>query len=78
MIPDDGRSISRNVSKNNMIQDMINSDNMNSTESTIPNIFKTAATCSPLLKLSMMDWDSLNRWSSVELRSIANNQDQPG
>ena len=26
--------------KNNMIQDMINSDNMNSTESTIPNIFK--------------------------------------
>ena len=24
-----------------MIQDMINSDNMNSTESTIPNIFKT-------------------------------------
>ena len=25
--------------KNNMIQDMINSDNMNSTESTIPNIF---------------------------------------
>ena len=27
--------------KNNMIQDMINSDNMNSTESTIPNIFKT-------------------------------------
>ena len=25
----------------NMIQDMINSDNMNSTESTIPNIFKT-------------------------------------
>ena len=29
--------------KNNMIQDMINSDNMNSTESTIPNIFKTCA-----------------------------------
>ena len=26
--------------KNNMIQDMINSDNMNSTESAIPNIFK--------------------------------------
>ena len=25
--------------KNNMIQDMINSNNMNSTESTIPNIF---------------------------------------
>ena len=25
-----------------MIQDMINSDNMNSTESTIPNIFKTS------------------------------------
>ena len=27
--------------KNIMIQDMINSDNMNSTELTIPNIFKT-------------------------------------
>ena len=27
--------------KNNMTQDMINSDNMNSTESTIPNIFKS-------------------------------------
>ena len=26
--------------KNNMIQDMINSNNVNSTESTIPNIFK--------------------------------------
>ena len=25
---------------------------------------KAAATCSPLLKLSMMDWDSINRWSS--------------
>ena len=32
---------SRNVAKNNMIQGMISSDNMNSTESTIPNIFKT-------------------------------------
>ena len=39
-MPDNGRSISRNVAKSNMIQDMINSDNMNSTESTIPNIFK--------------------------------------
>ena len=27
-----------------MIQDMIDSDNMNSTESTIPNIFKTIKT----------------------------------
>ena len=27
---------------NNMIQDMINSDNMNSTESTIPNILKSS------------------------------------
>ena len=27
--------------KSNMIQDIINSDNMNFTESTIPNIFKT-------------------------------------
>ena len=27
--------------KANMIQDMINADNMNLTESTIPNIFKT-------------------------------------
>ena len=38
---------------------------------TLPNAFsmsrKTATTCSPLLKLSMMDWDSLNRWSSVDL-----------
>ena len=39
--PDDGRSISQNVAKNNMIQDMINSNTMNSTESAIPNIFKT-------------------------------------
>ena len=23
---------------------------------------KAATTCSPLFKLSMMDWDSLNRW----------------
>ena len=37
-LPDDGRSISQHVTKDNMIQDMINSDNMNSTESTIPNI----------------------------------------
>ena len=36
-LPDDGRRISP---KNNMIQDMINSNNMNSTEATIPNIFK--------------------------------------
>ena len=28
---------------------------------------KAATTCSPLLKLSMMDWDSLKRWSSVDL-----------
>ena len=28
---------------------------------------KAATTCSPLLKLSMMAWDSLNRWSSVDL-----------
>ena len=28
---------------------------------------KAATTCSPLLKLSIMDWDSLNRWSSVDL-----------
>ena len=28
---------------------------------------KAAITCSPLLKLSMMDWDSLNRQSSVDL-----------
>ena len=28
---------------------------------------KAATTCSPLLKLSIMDWDSLKRWSSVDL-----------
>ena len=28
---------------------------------------KATTTCSPLLKLSMMDWDSLKRWSSVDL-----------
>ena len=28
---------------------------------------KAATTCSPLLKLSIMDWDSLKRWSSVYL-----------
>ena len=28
---------------------------------------KAATTCSPLLKLSMMDWDSPHRWSSVDL-----------
>ena len=28
---------------------------------------KQLITCSPLLKLSMMDWDSLNRLSSVDL-----------
>ena len=28
---------------------------------------KSATTCHPLLKISMMDWDSLNRWSSVDL-----------
>ena len=43
-------------------------------ESIVPNIIKSfstsrkaATTCSPLLKLSMMDWDSLKRWSSVDL-----------
>ena len=40
-LPDDVRSIFETSPKNNMIQDMINSDNMNSTESIIPNIFKT-------------------------------------
>ena len=34
-------SLEMSPKKNNMIEDMINSDNMNSTESTIPNIFKT-------------------------------------
>ena len=37
---------------------------------TLSNAFSTsrkaATTCSPLLKPSMMDWDSLNRWSSVD------------
>ena len=28
---------------------------------------KAATTCSPLLKISMMDWDSLKRWSSVDI-----------
>ena len=28
---------------------------------------KAATTCSPLLKLSIMDWDSLKRWSSVDV-----------
>ena len=28
---------------------------------------KATTTCSPLLKLSMMNWDSLNMWSSVDL-----------
>ena len=53
-LPDDGRSISRNVATKNIIQDMINSDNMNSTESTIPNVFKTerwvGVTCIPVFK----------------------------
>ena len=31
---------------------------------------KAATTCSPLLKLSMMDWDSLNRWSLVDLAPL--------
>ena len=38
---------------------------------TLSNAFSTsrkaATTSSPLLKLSMMGWDSLNRWSSVDL-----------
>ena len=28
---------------------------------------KAATTCSPLLKVSMMDWDGLKRWSSADL-----------
>ena len=28
---------------------------------------KAATTCSPLLKLSMMDWDSLKRFPSVDI-----------
>ena len=28
---------------------------------------KAATTCSPLLKLSMMDWDSLKIWSLVDV-----------
>ena len=42
-------------------------------ESVVPNIAKAfltsrkaATTCSPLLKLSMIDWDSLKRWSLVD------------
>ena len=39
-MPDGGRSISRNVAKNIMIQDMLNSENsMNTAESTNTNIF---------------------------------------
>ena len=38
---------------------------------TLSNAFSTsrkaATTCSSLLKLSLMDWDSLNRWSLVDL-----------
>ena len=38
---------------------------------TLSNAFSTsrkaATICSPLLKLTMMDWDSLNRWSLVDL-----------
>ena len=30
-------------------------------------IKKVATACSPLLNLSMMDWDRLKRWSSVDL-----------
>ena len=43
-LPDDEENISRNIAKNNMIQEKINSDNMNSTELTIPNIFKIKKT----------------------------------
>ena len=28
---------------------------------------KAATTCSPLLRFSRVDWDSLNRWSLVDL-----------
>ena len=38
--------------KNNIIQDMINSDHMNSTESTIPNIFKIIVTYCAFEKLT--------------------------
>ena len=38
---------------------------------TLSNAFSTsrkvATMCSPLLKLSIMDWDNLKRWSSVDL-----------
>ena len=36
-----GETSLETLPKNNMIQDMINSDNMNSTDSIIPSIFKT-------------------------------------
>ena len=32
-----------------------------------PTSRKAATACSPLLKLSMIDWDSLKSWSSVDL-----------
>ena len=44
---------------------------------TLSNAFSTsrkaATTCSPLLKLSMIDWGSLNRWSSVDLALLKPN-----
>ena len=40
-LPDDGGSISQNVTENIMVQDMVNAENsMNTTESTNTNIFK--------------------------------------
>ena len=47
--------------KNNMIQDMINSDNMNSTESTILNIFLTK---------DSFDKDLLNKNLKLELSEL--------
>ena len=35
---------------------------------------KAATTCSPLLKLSIMDWDSLKRWSLVDLALLKPDQ----
>ena len=56
-----------------MIQDMINSDNMNSTESTIPNIFKMGDFITPfsrvLVALNISQLVPLGTGNEMEFKS---------
>ena len=58
-------SLKRCQKKKNMIQDMINSDDMTSTESTIPNIFNAEVCLRKPECMQIQDANSDKNWNAV-------------